>query len=73
MVRKILLVGGLLAVAVVLAGVFYFRPFDKPSNLLLLHGLVEIQEVRLGSKVPVNWRSAPVAGNGIQFRNQQCE
>jgi multidrug resistance efflux pump len=48
--RKTLLLGGLLLVALA-AGLGFFWPFGNHGKVLRLPGIVEIQEVRLGSKV----------------------
>jgi membrane fusion protein YbhG len=48
--RKVVLVGIGLLVAMA-AGAAYFWPFNSNSAMLRLPGIVEIQEVRLGSKV----------------------
>jgi HlyD family secretion protein len=49
-VKRKLLAAGLALVLVGLAGGWYFWPFDG-HHVLRLNGIVEIQEVRLGSKV----------------------
>src|SRR4051794_702827 len=48
-VKKLLLVAVALVIVLV-AGLGFFWPF-RNNNILRLHGIVEIQEVRLGSKV----------------------
>jgi multidrug resistance efflux pump len=48
--KKTLVLGGILLV-VLAAGLGFFWPFGKSGDILRLPGIVEVQEVRLGSKV----------------------
>ena len=59
--KRLIRVAIILALVVVAGGaVWYFGPFRRNGNVLTLPGTVEIQEVRLGSKV--GGRVAAVTG-----------
>src|SRR5436305_211852 len=69
MAWKILLGAGLLAAVLVAFG--FFWPFSRQRDLIRLPGLVEIQEVRLGSKVGGRVDRVAVAEGDLVKPNQE--
>jgi multidrug resistance efflux pump len=49
--KRTAIIIGIICLVAVVAGLGFFWPFGDRSGALHLHGIVEIQEVRLGSKV----------------------
>ncbi len=51
MLKKLIIISGLLVVGIGVGVLVYFWPFGGDQDTLKLNGVVEIQDVRLGSKV----------------------